>query len=232
MSTVEAQAFPIVRTPTSGARMVAVLGFISTLCGLVIVLAYSLTITAIRGNLAQIARDAVREVLPGATSMKIFQVDPNGDVSEVSGLEGDLPKVFAGYDDAGRLVGVACQARGRGYADLITVMYAYSPEKQCIVGFKVLESKETPGLGDKIASDPDFLANFRELDAALNADQSGLAHRIEAVKSGAKSERWQVDGISGATISSKAVARILDESAGRMIPVIVRNMDKLEKGQP
>ncbi len=230
MTTADVSVMPMVKTRTSGVRMVTVLGLISTICGLVIVVAYSATITAIRANLAQIARDAVLEVLPAATQMKIFDVLESGEIREATGLEGDYPKLFAGYDASGNLVGVAFQARGRGYADLISVMYGYSPEKGVISGFKVLESKETPGLGDKIATDPAFLENFRELDATLNAEGTGLVHSIEAVKNGSKSEKWQIDGISGATISSKAVGRMLNESAQRMIPVVMKNLDILRKG--
>ena len=39
---------------------------------------------------------------------------------------------------------------------------------------QVLESKETPGLGDKILHDRDFLANFESLDVSLKSDGSGL----------------------------------------------------------
>ncbi|HOJ33460.1 MAG TPA: FMN-binding protein [Candidatus Hydrogenedentes bacterium] len=231
MTIAELQAMPVVKPQrTSAVRMVTVLGLISTICGLVIVLAYSLTISAIRANLAQIARDAVLEVLPQAKQMKIFEVRDTGEISKVSGMEGDLPKIFAGYDEKGNLVGVAFQARGRGYADLITVMCGYVPDKQCISGFKVLESKETPGLGDKIATDPGFLANFKELDVSLGPDQQSLAHPVEAVKNGSKTEKWQIDGISGATISSKAVARMLTETASHIIPIIVKNLEVLRKG--
>ena len=42
-------------------------------------------------------------------------------------------------------------------------------------------------------------ANFEALDVALSADGQSLAHPVEAVKSGAKTAPWQVDGITGAT---------------------------------
>ena len=46
-----------------------------------------------------------------------------------------------------------------GYQDVIRILlYGYSPEHQAIVGMRVLESRETPGLGDKIEKDPAFLA--------------------------------------------------------------------------
>ena len=48
------------------------------------------------------------------------------------------------------IVGLAVEAQGMGYQDVIRVIYGYSFEQDAIVGIRVLESKETPGLGDKI----------------------------------------------------------------------------------
>ncbi len=65
--------------------------------------------------------------------------------------------------------------------------------------------RETPGIGDKILTDKDFLANFNALDVQLNADLTALANEVKTVKHGTKTEPWQVDAISGATITSRAV---------------------------
>jgi electron transport complex protein RnfG len=82
-----------------------------------------------------------------------------------------------------------------------------------IIGLQVLSSNETPGLGDKIEKDPDFRANFTALDASLKQE-------IVTVKNGEKTEPWQIDGISGATVSSKAVGKALNESAQFWIPTL------------
>ena len=66
--------------------------------------------------------------------------------------------------------------------------------EQAVVGIRVLESRETPGLGDRIETDPDFLANFERLDVSLDADGARPLHPIEAVKQGQKEHAWQVDG--------------------------------------
>lgn len=214
---------------TSSAYMIFMLGAVSTFCGLVIVLAYLGTKEAIRKNLATITRESVFAALPEAKRQDIYQVDPSGEITKVEGLEGDLPKMFACYDDAGKLVGVVCETAGRGYADVIKALYAYSPEKNAIVGFRVLDAKETPGLGDRISYDPDFLANFKELDATIGADGK-LVNPIVAVKHGTKSQSWQIDSISGATISSKAVGRMVNAGAEKMIPIIQKQLEALRKG--
>ena len=70
-----------------------------------------------------------------------------------------------------------------------------------MVGMEILQSRETPGLGDKIYKDADFVANF----SALSADP-----QIVTVKKGTRSAANEVDAITGATISSKAVVQIIN----------------------
>ena len=124
-----------------------------------------------------------------------------------------------------RLVGLAFEVRVTGYQDALRLLYGYSPEAEAIIGLRVLESRETPGLGDRIETDTRFLANFERLDVSLSDDLSRVARPIEAVKRGAKQEAWQVEGISGATISSAAVARGLRESTVHWIPRIHGHLD-------
>ena len=90
---------------------------------------------------------------------------------------------------------------------------------------------ETPGLGDKIAFDPEFLKNFEALDGRVNSAGTALEHEIKTVKHGTKKESWQIDSISGATISSKAIGRMLNESGQRMFPLIARHLDQLKEKQ-
>ena len=115
-----------------------------------------------------------------------------------------------------------------GYQDVIRVLYGYDPAREIIVGFKVLDSKETPGLGDKITKDPKFLANFEALQVKLNATRSALEHPIEVVK-GTKHAPWQVDAITGATISSNAIGKLLNQSTEQRLPMLQKNLDVLRR---
>jgi electron transport complex protein RnfG len=87
---------------------------------------------------------------------------------------------------------------------------------------------ETPGIGDKIVKDAAFLENFRALEAKPNATGDGLENPIVLVKTGEKNNPWEVDAITGATISSKAVVRMLNETSQAMAPIIIRNLSILE----
>ena len=129
-------------------------------------------------------------------------------------------RVFAGFDQAGKLVGLAIEARAMGYQDFIQLLYGYSIDTQAIIGIRVLESRETPGLGDRIESDANFLRNFEHLDVSVDSAGTQLAHPIEFVKPGAKSADWQIDGITGATISSRATAGMIRDSAAHWIPLV------------
>jgi electron transport complex protein RnfG len=65
---------------------------------------------------------------------------------------------------------------------------------------KVLESKETPGLGDKIFKDMDFVTGFQGVETPIVGVKQGAA-------TGAENE---VDMITGATISSRTVIGIIN----------------------
>jgi len=198
---------------------------VGLVCGLLIVSVFLWTRPVIERNRAEALERAIFRVLPEARSSRSFRLADPGRFERVEGPAAADRLVYAGYDEHRRLVGVALEARGMGYQDVIHVLYGYAAEAGAVIGLQVLESRETPGLGDKIESDPGFLKNFERLDVTLAADGAALAHRVEFVKPGEKQHPWQIDGITGATISSTAIARILDESAAFWIPRIHGRLD-------
>jgi len=210
-----------VTSPTGAWPMYRAMVGVAVLCGVLIVSVFEVTRPTIERNEARALRDAVLEVLPGARSSRAFVWSAGGDgfhAYRPDGEEGEM--VYAGYDDAGVLVGVAVEAVGMGYQDRIRLIYGYSAVPERIVGLRVLESRETPGLGDRIEKDPAFLQNFVDLDVSLAPGGKDLAHPVEAVKHGQKDRPWQVDGITGATVSSDALASIVARSASKWLPRI------------
>jgi electron transport complex protein RnfG len=191
-------------------------------CGLLIVTVFQGTAPVIAANRAELLQRAIFEVLPEATSSKSYAL-AGGDRFEPMGegestLDADARVVHAGYDDEQRLVGFALEASAMGYADLITLLYGYDHREQQVVGMVVLQSKETPGLGDRIETEPDFVANFAALDVSLDDSGAAKQNPIAAVKQGTKQHPWEVDGITGATISSKAVVAALERSTSFWAP--------------
>jgi electron transport complex protein RnfG len=205
--------------------MLRTLGGIASLSGLLVVLVYQVTLPIIAENQRVRTERAVFQVIPGAVSKRDFVLTDQGLAPTGEGAQGET--VYAAYDATGQLKGIAFPGAAQGYSDVIRFLFGYDPGCQCIVGIRVLKSTETPGLGDKIEKDPAFLANFESLDAKPNADGSGLANPIVTVKHGTKTDPWQIDAISGATISSNATGRALNHAAERLVPAVQRSLDLL-----
>ncbi|MDH3274662.1 MAG: FMN-binding protein [Gammaproteobacteria bacterium] len=212
---------PIQQKQTTTWEMYRSIVGIGAFCALLIVTVFQATEGRIADNKARFLSNAVAQVLPAARSTVEVALDSNGALVAAT-APANLP-VFLGYGENGELVGAVITAQGMGYADNITVLYSYSFDLEAIVGFKVLESKETPGLGDKVEIEPHFLANFEALDARLGGDGTALLNAIVTVKQGEKTEPWQLDGITGATITSDAIGVILNRGSGYWLPALERD---------
>lgn len=207
--------------------MVATLGLVATLCGVLIVSTYQGTLKAVAANKRIALERAVFKVVPGAASMKEFVATANGVQPAGTQTPADGVEFYAAYDQAGALKGIAAEGAATGYADVVRVLYAYDPTRQAITGLGVVAMRETPGIGDKIVSDQAFLANFKELDVRLGADGRALANPIKVVKHGSKRNAWEIDAISGATVTSKAVGKGINESAQRLLPRLAPNIEQV-----
>ena len=189
--------------------MMVTLGIAGLCSGLAIVGIFLVTQPMIERNRAEALEAAIYRVLEGAKT-RVAYVLRDGKLTRFASPDNSLPKeeaVYAGYDKAGALVGFAVPAEGAGFQDTIKLLYGYNVKRKRVVGMEVLESRETPGLGDKIIKDADFVGEFRDL---------AVKPEIVAVKGGS-SRANEVDAISGATISSKAVVRIINESNQRWL---------------
>ncbi|MCP4751345.1 MAG: RnfABCDGE type electron transport complex subunit G [Proteobacteria bacterium] len=109
-------------------------------------------------------------------------------------------------------VGVAFRVVGSGFQGKISIMVGVKPDFKELVGIKVLEHAETPGLGDKIVEDPSsqtdpfwFSTQFKDLK---------IEPRITVIKNVKPSKPAEIQAISGATISSKAIVKILNNEIG------------------
>lgn len=187
-------------------------------CTLIIITVYVTSKPIIERNQTIALNNAIYSVIPGATQVLTLTLNEQQQFTPQT-LPGAVP-VHAGFDAEGALLGFALPAKSMGYQDTISVLYGYSPQEQAIVGMRVLQSKETPGLGDKIEKDSKFKANFDRLDVALTEDGKRLEHPLQMVKSGQKQFAWQIDAITGATISSKAITTMLRDSTQHWIPIL------------
>ncbi len=197
----ERRGFQMPETP----RLVLTLCLAGLLSGLTIVGAYRLTLPVIQENHARALREAVFEVVPGSERMQRLVIEGEGAAAHLvpaAGVLGEEPSVYGAYAADGHFVGYAIPAEGPGFQDTIRLIYGFDPGKQRIVGMSVLESRETPGLGDRIYKDQSFVDQFDDL---------AVAPPVQLVKETPTSPN-QVDAITGATISSTAVVNIVRRS--------------------
>ncbi|MBC8258081.1 MAG: FMN-binding protein [SAR324 cluster bacterium] len=220
--------------------MIRALGGIATIAGVIIVFVFQFTQPYIAENKRRAIEKAIYQVVPGAVNRTSYLLNEQAlmletefNESESSGSstvsQVSTETIYAAFDASGKLVGIAMEAAAQGYQDVIRILYGYSPECECITGISILKSTETPGLGDKIGTDLKFLANFIALDAKLNQEKTALLNPIETVKHGRKTADWQIDSISGATVSSNAIGKMLRESTKKMLPLLIKHLHKIIK---
>lgn len=217
----------------SSTTLIRALGLIAGICGIIIVSVYEGTLDAVNANKKIALERQVFKVLPSAKSVQAYDAFPGG-ITPAG--EHDAPpgavRFYAAYDTAGKLTGIAAEGSSAGYADQVRVLYAYDPEKQVITGLGVVSMRETPGIGDKILIDKDFLRNFVALDVALASDMKTLANAVKTVKHDTKANPWEIDAISGATVTSKAVGRGINQSAQTLLPRLVPHISELTSRNP
>ena len=219
---------PAPTTPTRA--MILTLGLVAALCGLIIVSAYEGSLPAVQENRRIALERAINKVLPGAAKIVGYHALPSGEVLPAKGTDTPTGAVafHAAHAADGTLIGIAAEGVGKGYADNVRILFGYSANCQCVIGFSVVSMRETPGIGDKILFDPKFLANFKALDARLNKEMTSLANEIKTVKHGTKNQAWQIDAISGATITSRAVGRAINDTAQVLLPKVTPQLARLD----
>jgi electron transport complex protein RnfG len=194
-------------------RLVATLAVAGILAGMLIAVVNQHTKPIIDAYRAEQLRKAVYEVLPDAARYTTwYLVDGALSTDLPAGAkESEYKRVYAGYNEADEPVGVAVSRGESGFQDVILVILGFDPAAGTVSGMKVLESKETPGLGDKIFKDQPWVDQFF----------AGPQTPLIPVKPGAgKGRPGEIDTITGATISSKAVIAIINNAIAEWQPVL------------
>jgi len=195
----------------SSIRLAGTLAVAGLISGLILVGVYLGTKPMIQHNRAEALKAAIYKVVPGTKKIEVFAVKGDGLVpfDGPPGAPTQEELVYLGVDESDKPLGYAVPAEGPGFQDTVKLIYGYDPARRAVIGMEVLESRETPGLGDKIAFDAQFKANFEELK---------VDPEIDLVKRGEKTSPNQVDAITGATISSRAVVTIIKKSNHEWLP--------------
>ena len=217
--------------PSGSLKMLRAMLAIGMISALLIVMAFELTLPRVQRLKAEALEKAIFKVLPGTVHTEALGIGTNGVLFKIENGEKPEMTCYAGYDENEKLVGYAVEAAGQGYADIIRILYGYDPKAQVLIGFQVLESKETPGLGDKIEKEQRFLDNFRALDVSLT-NEGTLKNTVITVKQGEKQNPWEIDGITGATITSRAIGTIIGTSTTEVVPILYTNPSQKDRTVP
>lgn len=207
---------PAAEVPTApqvkASKLLVTLGVGGGIAGFLIVFVFGATLPTIEANKARALKAAVQEVLKGPERYDTLYV-VNGKLASEPPPGADprkLEQVYAGYTADRKRIGFAIDAGEPGFQDVIRLIFGYDPTTRKILGMKVLETKETPGLGDKIEKPP-FTPQFDGAEAPLVGIKSSPAGRKDA---------HQIQMVTGATISSRTVLRAINKAVERLGPLL------------
>ncbi|MBT8259441.1 MAG: RnfABCDGE type electron transport complex subunit G [Bacteroidia bacterium] len=101
----------------------------------------------------------------------------------------DSIEIYPGMIDGERIGSAIVASSEKGYNGLIKIMVGFKPDGS-IINIRVLEQKETPGLGTKIKNEK-FISQYR--------DKNPATFNLKV-----KKDKGEVDAITGATITTRA----------------------------
>lgn len=203
---------PVAAKSVPSWRLVALMTAAGAVAGALIVTSYQATLPRIERHKSQVVRAAVQEVLRAPKSFDTLYL-VNGSLVKAlpTGVSAKgIEQIYLGHDATGRPLGFAISATENGFQDPVTVMFGYDPQAHHLIAMKVISNKETPGLGNKIETDSAFVNGFVNAATPLNGIKAGAASK------GAS----DVVMITGATISSRAVIRIINNAIARWQPLM------------
>ncbi len=185
-------------------KMFLCLTVIGLLSGIALSLVYQKANPRILYNKEQELKAAIFVVLPEAKDYVLLE---KGEPSDEDHLV-----VYKGVGDAGEPVGVAFKANGVGYAGNIGLMVGLNMDYLTLSGIRILDQLETPGLGNRI-KEPEFEGQFVGID---------IAPRIEYIKNRKPEKPNQIQAITGATISSDAVVKNINNAVAKVLKAFTR----------
>ena len=164
-------------------RLSGTLLLAALVCGLILAVVYKVTSPVIAEQKQILLEKSLQSVLPADSYRK------NATAAE--------QEFYEAQNKDGEIAGWCLPISSKGYGGAIKLMVGVN-KNGTINGIQVLEHNETPGLGSKICeigykqTEPAFLAQFK-------------GKNIKDIKLVKKKTDTNIEAITGATISSKAV---------------------------
>lgn len=107
-----------------------------------------------------------------------------------------------------RLQAVILPVRGRGFGSMLYGYLGLSADLQTVIGLSFYEHGETPGLGALI-NDPRWRSQWRGKKVWVGAGMPGIGVADGPVEPGSPEADYLVDGLTGATWTSRGVTNLL-----------------------
>jgi len=126
--------------------------------------------------------------------------DVTGDMENFGGV-----KAYRVKNDSGQTAGWVVPASGQGFAGKIEILLGLNSDATEITGIYVLGQQETPGLGNNIVRE-----SWRK-----QFSQVPTTPALQVTKEKARKD-YQIEAITGATISSQSVVDIVNNVVGKI----------------
>lgn len=161
--------------------------------------------TALLATTNEITKEPIAQAEAQSQQDSMMAVSPEGTASynEIDSGD-DSVKCFEALDESGNVIAYAISTGAKGYGGTIKVMTGISTEDGSVIAVNVYDnSDETPGLGAKTSEDK-FSGQFGGNSSAANFTVSKDADKNPGCTS--------VDAVTGATISSRAVVKAVNQA--------------------
>jgi len=149
---------------------------------------------------------AIKSILEGASN------DPIMDRFKIT--DGEVERSFFVGKFEQKSDAVALESYGKGYGGDVGVMVGIDTSKDSIIGVGVTTHAETPGMGARAKEDPNFTAQYLNLS---------IKKKIKVTQDGG-----QINAISGATITSRAVSNAATDACETYKRLKPQIMEKLK----
>ncbi|MBI3753706.1 MAG: RnfABCDGE type electron transport complex subunit G [Deltaproteobacteria bacterium] len=178
-------------------KMFLVLTIIGAVSGGILAGVFHVADPLIQANREKELKEAIFVVLPEAKDYKVLEKE----------VDKEKITVYKGIDAEGKPVGLAFIADGGGFQGNIRIMVGLNIDYLKLKGIRVLEQNETPGLGNRI-KEPQFEDQFKGLE---------IKPKVEYIKYRKPEKPNQIQAITGATISSDAVVKNINNAVAKVL---------------
>ncbi|WP_373898114.1 RnfABCDGE type electron transport complex subunit G [Haloimpatiens sp. FM7315] len=166
-----------------------VLLIITALTGLILGTIYTVTKGPIQAQMIKTNNDAMKEIITKADTFEKINTKLKGNVTEVNAAK-----------KGSETIGYTIKLTSKGYGGNIEIMVGISAKDE-IEGIKILSQSETPGLGAN-SENPSFYGQYKS---------KSIKKDLNVVKTKPSNEN-EIQAITGATITSKAVTHGVNEA--------------------